>query len=138
MRIADTPRNVSRAKVPAWRANLDAARNDLFELAGRALDSGEEGLGAELTYEGLSSTVWRDLHLATMVAGLFERISMPTTPFRIPFEFGDLTWYRGSSNVGGPDHQRRDPAGDAGGGDDQDTAQLVVRARRGGGHRRPA
>ena len=43
--------------------------------------------------------MWRDVHLATSVVSLFGSIMMPTDPFRIPYDFGDVSWYRGTSNL---------------------------------------
>ena len=82
-----------------WRSNLGEARADLFEATGRALDADTAGAGDELTFTGESSEMWRDVHLATSVASLFSRIVMPTNPFLIPYDFGDVNWYRGTPNV---------------------------------------
>ena len=43
--------------------------------------------------------MWRDVHLATSVVSLFGSIMMPTDPFRIPYDFGDVSWYRGTPNL---------------------------------------
>ena len=82
-----------------WRGSLKSARDDLFESIGRALDSSTAGAGDELTFTGESSEMWRDVHLAASVSGLFRRIMMPTNPFLIPYDFGDVNWYRGTSNL---------------------------------------
>ncbi len=82
-----------------WRSNLGQARGDLYESIGRALDSATPGAGDELTFTGETSEMWRDVHLSTSVASLFSRIMMPTTPFQIPYDFGDVSWYRGTPNV---------------------------------------
>ena len=82
-----------------WRSNLEGARADLYESIGRALDSDTPGAGDELTFTGETSEMWRDVHLATSVVSLFGSIMMPTDPFRIPYDFGDVSWYRGTSNL---------------------------------------
>ena len=82
-----------------WRTNLEGARADVYESIGRALDSGTAGAGGELTFTGETSEMWRDVHLATSVVSLFGSIMMPTTPFQIPYDFGDVSWYRGTSNL---------------------------------------
>ena len=82
-----------------WRSNLEGAREDVYESIGRALDSDTAGAGGELTFTGETSEMWRDVHLATSVANLFSRIMMPTTPFQIPYDFGDVSWYRGTPNL---------------------------------------
>ena len=88
-----------RASDDEWRSNLGQARGDLYESIGRALDSTTPGAGEELTFTGETSEMWQDVHLATSVAALFSRIMMPTTPFQIPYDFGDVSWYRGTPNV---------------------------------------
>ena len=82
-----------------WRTNLAGARADLYESIGRALDSVTAGAGDELTFTGETSEMWRDVHLATSVVSLFGSIMMPTDPFQIPYDFGDVNWYRGTPNV---------------------------------------
>ncbi len=82
-----------------WRTNLEGARADVYESIGRALDSDTAGAGGELTFTGETSEMWRDVHLATSVVSLFGSIMMPTTPFQIPYDFGDVSWYRGTSNL---------------------------------------
>ncbi len=82
-----------------WRNNLEGARADVYESIGRALDSDTAGAGGELTFTGETSEMWRDVHLATSVANLFSLIMMPTTPFQIPYDFGDVSWYRGTPNL---------------------------------------
>ena len=90
---------ISPRAADEWRSNLGQARGDLYESIGRALDSTTPGAGDELTFTGETSEMWRDVHLATSVASLFSRIMMPTTPFQIPYDFGDVSWYRGTPNV---------------------------------------
>ena len=82
-----------------WRSNLEGARADVYESVGRALDASTAGAGDELTFTGETSEMWRDVHLATSVVSLFGSIMMPTDPFRIPYDFGDVSWYRGTSNL---------------------------------------
>ena len=82
-----------------WRTNLAGARADVYESIGRALDSDTAGAGGELTFTGETSEMWRDVHLATSVVSLFGSIMMPTDPFQIPYDFGDVNWYRGTPNV---------------------------------------
>ena len=82
-----------------WRTNLEGARADVYESIGRALDSDTAGAGGELTFTGETSEMWRDVHLATSVVSLFGSIMIPTTPFQIPYDFGDVSWYRGTSNL---------------------------------------
>ena len=64
-----------------------------------AMDSVTAGAGDELVPTAEASELWRDVNLETMVAGLFSRIDMPTTPFDIPLQLGDVNWYPGTENV---------------------------------------
>ena len=95
----DGRRPVDPRTAAEWRSNLEVARADLYESIGRALDASTAGAGDELTFTGETSEMWRDVHLATSVVSLFGSIMMPTDPFRIPYDFGDVSWYRGTSNL---------------------------------------
>ncbi|MBN4064353.1 phage major capsid protein [Dehalococcoides mccartyi] len=64
-----------------------------------AMDSVTAAGGDELVATAEASQLWNDVNLETMVASLFSRISMPTTPFDIPLQLGDVNWYPGSENV---------------------------------------
>ena len=85
-----------------WKESLLAARNDLYEATGQALDSSTPGAGDELTFTGETGEMWRDVHLMASVSGLFRQIMMPTTPFHVPYDFGDVSWYRGGANIAPP------------------------------------
>ena len=63
-----------------------------------AMDSVTAGKGDELVSTGMSSRLWEDVHQETKVAGLFNRIDMPTNPFDIPLQLGDVNWYPGTEN----------------------------------------
>lgn len=64
-----------------------------------AMDSVTAAGGDELVATAEASQLWNDVNLETMVASLFSRIIMPTTPFDIPLQLGDVNWYPGSENV---------------------------------------
>ncbi len=64
-----------------------------------AMDSVTVGGGDELVPTSEASQLWNDVNLETMVASLFSRITMPTTPFDIPLQLGDVNWYPGSENI---------------------------------------
>jgi HK97 family phage major capsid protein len=64
-----------------------------------AMDSVTASGGDELVATSEASQLWNDVNLETMVASLFSRISIPTTPFDIPLQLGDVNWYPGSENV---------------------------------------
>ncbi len=71
-----------------WELNLKAA-----------LDRAVAGTGDELVATGEASLLWEDVNLETMVASLFSRITMPTNPFDIPLQLGDVNWYPGTENI---------------------------------------
>jgi len=64
-----------------------------------AMDSVTAAGGDELVATSEASQLWNDVNLETMVASLFSRISIPTTPFDIPLQLGDVNWYPGTENV---------------------------------------
>ncbi len=64
-----------------------------------AMDSVTVAGGNELVATSEAAQLWNDVNLETMVASLFSRINMPTTPFDIPLQLGDVNWYPGSENV---------------------------------------
>ena len=74
--------------VREWDARLKAA-----------MDSVTAGKGDELVPTGMSYRLWEDVHQETKVAGLFNRIDMPTNPFDIPLQLGDVNWYPGTENT---------------------------------------
>ena len=57
------------------------------------------GAGDELVPTGMASRMWEDVNLETRVASLFNRINMPTNPFDIPLQLGDVNWYPGVENT---------------------------------------
>ncbi len=64
-----------------------------------AMDSVTAGKGDEIVPTGMSYRLWEDVHQETKVAGLFNRIDMPTNPFDIPLQLGDVNWYPGTENT---------------------------------------
>ena len=64
-----------------------------------AMDSVTAGKGDEIVPAGMSSRLWDDVRHETKVAGLFNRIDMPTNPFDIPLQLGDVNWYPGVENT---------------------------------------
>ena len=65
-----------------------------------AMDSVTAGRGDEIVPTGMASRLWDDVHQETRVASLFNRIDMPTNPFDIPLQLGDVNWYPGTENTG--------------------------------------
>ena len=83
---ADTPGRASMLE--QWRANLAAA-----------MDSTTSGTGDELVDTQEAEQLWNDVNLDSLILGLFTRINMPTNPFDIPLQLGDVDWYPGTENV---------------------------------------
>ena len=71
-----------------WQANLKAA-----------MDSATAGSGDELVATGEAAALWADINADTLVASLFTRVDMPTNPFEIPLQLGDVSWYPGVENT---------------------------------------
>ncbi len=71
-----------------WQTNLKAA-----------MDSTTAGSGDELVATGEAAALWADINLETHVAGLFTRVDMPTNPFEIPLQLGNVSWYPGTENT---------------------------------------
>ena len=64
-----------------------------------AMDSVTPSRGDELVPTGMAARLWDDVHQETRVGSLFNRIEMPTNPFDIPLQLGDVNWYPGSENT---------------------------------------
>ncbi|MEE8465792.1 MAG: phage major capsid protein [Dehalococcoidia bacterium] len=64
-----------------------------------AMDSTTTGEGDELVDTQEARDLWDDVNLETSVAGLFHTLTMPTNPFQIPLQMGDINWYPGTENV---------------------------------------
>ena len=71
-----------------WQANLKAA-----------MDSASAGSGEELVATGEAAALWADINLDTHIANLFTRVDMPTNPFEIPLQLGNVSWYPGVENT---------------------------------------
>ncbi len=71
-----------------WSRNLKAA-----------MDATTAATGDELVDRQQASELWDDVNLETAVASLFNTIRMPSNPFDIPLQLGDVNWYPGTENV---------------------------------------
>ena len=63
----------------------------------RALDSTTSAKGGENVPTLERAEAWRDVHLATVISGFLPRINMPSNPFDIPLELGDITFYKAAA-----------------------------------------
>ena len=82
------PLGLSPRMLEEWQANLKAA-----------LDSTTAGTGDELVDTQEASALWMDVNLETIVSPLFSRVEMPSNPFEIPLQLGDVNWYPGTENL---------------------------------------
>ena len=71
-----------------WQGNLKAA-----------MDSTTAGSGDELVDTQEARALWEDVNLETAVAPLFNTIQMPSNPFQIPLQLGDVNWFPGTENT---------------------------------------
>ena len=74
----------------------------------RALDSTTSAKGDENVPTLERAEAWRDVHLATVISGFLPRINMPSNPFDIPLELGDITFYKAAAENAAVDES--DPA----------------------------
>ena len=82
------PLGLSPRMLEEWQANLKAA-----------MDSTTSGTGDELVSTQEASNLWMDVNLETMISPLFSRIDMPSDPFEIPLQLGDVNWFPGTENL---------------------------------------
>ena len=71
-----------------WQSNIKAA-----------MDSTTAGAGDELVDTQEARALWDDVNLETSIAPLFNTVQMPSNPFQIPLQLGDVNWYPGTENV---------------------------------------
>ena len=64
-----------------------------------AMDSTTAGSGDELVATLEARELWMDVNLQTLVAPLVRTISMPSNPFEMPRQLGDVNFYPGSENA---------------------------------------
>ena len=82
------PSGVNPRRLEDWQSNLKAA-----------MDSTTSGSGDELLDIQEARPLWDDVNLETSVAPLFNTVQMPSNPFQIPLQLGDVNWYPGTESV---------------------------------------
>ena len=82
------PSGLNPRMLDEWQINFKAA-----------MDSTTVGAGDELVDTQEARALWDDVNLETAVAPLFNTIQMPSNPFQIPLQLGDVNWYPGAENV---------------------------------------
>ena len=81
------PSGLNPRMLEDWQTNVKAA-----------MDSTTAGSGDELVDTQEARALWDDVNLETAVAPLFNTIQMPSNPFQIPLQMGDVNWYPGTEN----------------------------------------
>lgn len=71
------------------------------QMASKAMDSTTAGAGDELVPTFETGELWMDVNLATNVLPALRQTPMPTNPYDIPLQFGDVNWYPIAENVQG-------------------------------------
>lgn len=88
--------------------SVDSKRTGQFESFSRAvlksltraaMDSTTAGTGDELVATLEARELWLDVNLQTLVAPLIQSIAMPSNPFDLPRQLGDVNFYPGTENV---------------------------------------
>ena len=75
------------------------SRPMLRSLTRAAMDSTTAGTGDELVATLEARELWADVHLQTLVAPLIPSVAMPSNPFEIPRQLGDVNFYPGTENT---------------------------------------
>lgn len=71
-----------------WQQNLKAA-----------MDATTATGGDELVDTQQARELWEDVNLESAIGSLLPTIQMPSNPFNIPLQLGDVNWYPGTENV---------------------------------------
>ena len=64
-----------------------------------AMDSTTASSGDELVATLQARELWMDVNLQTLVAGLIPTAPMPSNPFQVPTQLGDVNFYPGTENI---------------------------------------
>ncbi|MEE8465355.1 MAG: phage major capsid protein [Dehalococcoidia bacterium] len=94
---------VSRSLLRAQEAKSDGIEPSMLanwsQNLKAAMDSTTSAAGDELVDTQEARTLWEDVNLETAVASRIQTITMPSNPFQIPLQLGDMNWYPGTENV---------------------------------------
>ena len=77
------------------------SRSVLRSMTRAAMDSTTAGSGDELVATLEARELWMDVNLQTLVAPLIPMFPMPSNPFEIPRQLGDVNFFPGTENVSG-------------------------------------
>ena len=75
----------------------------LQSMTRAAMDSTTAGSGDELVATLEARELWMDVNLRTLVGPLVPTFSMPSNPFDIPRQLGDVSFYPGTENAAASD-----------------------------------
>ncbi len=75
------------------------SRSVLQSMTRAAMDSTTAGSGDELVATLEARELWMDVNLRTLVAPLVPTFPMPSNPFEMPRQLGDVSFYPGTENV---------------------------------------
>ena len=75
------------------------SRSVLQSMTRAAMDSTTSGSGDELVATLEARELWMDVNLRTLIAPLVQTFSMPSNPFDVPRQLGDVNFYPGTENV---------------------------------------
>ena len=82
------------------RPTLEAMREVAMQAVTRAaMDSTTAGAGDELVPTLERAELWMDVNLQTLVGGIIPTFPMPSQPFDIPTQLGDVNFYPGVENT---------------------------------------
>ena len=94
---------IQRSRLRAQVRNPEGINPNMLEEWGQnltaAMDSTTTGSGDELVQTQEARNLWDDVNLETAIASLFNTIQMPSNPFLLPVQLGDVNWYPGTENV---------------------------------------
>ena len=104
MRAAYAPDSLARLNVRdpemQYRQVVAPTLAHMRDYAVRAaMDSTTAGAGADLVPTLERAELWMDVNLQTLVAGLIPMFPMPSQPFDIPTQLGDVNFYPGAENT---------------------------------------
>lgn len=71
----------------------------LGDMTRAAMDSTTAGSGDELVATLEARELWQDVNLQTLVASIIPTFPMPSNPFDVPRQLGDVSFYPGSENA---------------------------------------
>jgi hypothetical protein len=89
-----------RDSLAGWRQAFFAEVHQR-SIIGKAMDSTTAGKGDELVPTLEAAQLWMDVNLETNVLGLLRQTPMPSNPYEIPLQLGDVNWYPTTQNESG-------------------------------------